>query len=132
MPVNVLLVDDHPMLMLVMKRFLARMDSLILVGEAESGQEALRMVEELQPDVMVLDIRLPDMSGFEVAHEVARRFPNVKIIMVSAQLDPATARKALASGARGVIPKDQFFEELSPAIDKLNDSPFYISESIES
>lgn len=132
MPVKVLLVDDHPTLTLVIKRFLKRMESVVVVGEAATGQEALKLVEEIQPDVIVLDIRLDDMSGFDVAQEVMSRRPDTKIIMVSAQLDPAAARKAFEAGAMGVVPKDHIFEELLQAIQTVTQSRIYVSDSIES
>jgi len=112
---RVLIVDDNPHI-----RFLTRVtiesDSLEVVGEATNGAEAITIAEELQPDAVVLDLRMPLMDGIEAARILRYRFPDLQIIVMSGSDDPVLQKKINASGADMAIDKDKL-EELVVHLD---------------
>ncbi len=116
MPITVLLVDDHSLLREAIREFLSLESDLQLVAQAANGSQALSLTAEFQPQVVILDIGLPDINGLEVAQRLTQTHPASKIIVVSAQLDPTTPQKARRAGALSIIRKDQIFEELPKAI----------------
>ena len=103
---RVLIVDDNPHI-----RFLTRVtiesDSLEVVGEATNGAEAIAVAEELLPDAVVLDLRMPLMDGIEAARILRYRFPELQIIVMSGSDDPVLAKQISASGADLAIDKDK-------------------------
>ena len=102
---RVLIVDDNADL-----RYLTRVtiesESVEVVGEATNGAEALSVVEELQPDAVVLDLRMPLMDGIEAARILRYRFPDLRIIVMSGSDDPVLMKQISASGADAAVDKD--------------------------
>ncbi len=88
MTVTLLLADDHRLVRQGVAAILNTLPGLRLVGEAGDGPEAVRMAERLRPDVMVLDLRMPGLSGVEVTREVARRCPRTRVVILSMYADP--------------------------------------------
>jgi DNA-binding NarL/FixJ family response regulator len=129
MGTRILLVDDHAAIRTAMKRLLAdnRFD---LVAEAASGREALESLAKLTPDVVLMDVGLPDMRGVEVASVIRKQFPTVKVLMLSSYGDRAIASAALDAGARGFVRKDMAFDELALALTTIMEGKTYISPSI--
>ncbi|MEM0961594.1 MAG: response regulator transcription factor [Bacteroidota bacterium] len=113
-PVRVLLVDDHPTIRSAVKRSLDVEDDLEVVGEAATAKDALRLANELKPDVMVLDVDLPDGSGVEVAG--ALRESSTRILAFTAYTGHAFVRGLLDAGAAGYVTKDKDESELVTAI----------------
>ena len=101
-----------------------------VVAEAGDGRTAVRLAAELTPDVAVMDLRLPDMSGIEAAGQIRGRSPNTKIIVMSAYADSSTASSATAGGASGFVPKDAAFEELGNAVRIVAAGGIYQSPSL--
>jgi len=87
-----------------------------VVGEAESGEQAIEAVQRLGPDAVLMDIKLPGMSGIEATREIRRRFPDVRVIGISVQTDEATERSMRKAGAEGLVPKSG---ELDTLVDML-------------
>ena len=114
--IRVLLVDDHPVVRDGVRSLLDRIEDISLVGEASSGEEALRMVEEVSPEIMLLDMELPDISGTQVAREVKKKYPYLKVLAFSAHDDPVYVRGVLESGAAGYLMKDEAPEALLEAV----------------
>lgn len=105
MPFDVLLVDDHKIMRDGIKAILARDEEFRVVGEAESGSEALQFVKKSQPDLVLMDIGLPGLNGVETTAEILRHHPDCKIVILSMYDDDSSVVGAVRSGARGFILK---------------------------
>ena len=116
---RVLLVDDESMVRRVIKQILAGYPDMELVGEAATGYEAITAVERLQPDIVVMDIRMPGLDGIAAAREIGFRYPHVKIIGLSEYAYGYNTDAMEKAGAVGVYQKSYAFEELYPAIKKV-------------
>ena len=104
-PLRVLIVDDHPMFRMGLAAALAEMDGIELVGQAETADAVEALVDATQPDVVLLDVRLPDGSGLEVNRRLAERHPTVRVILLTMSEDHETVLTALRDGARGYLVK---------------------------
>lgn len=118
MPIRVLVVDDHQMVREGLKLLLAAEPDLELVGEALDGQQAVEMVHELLPDVVVMDIGLPVMDGIEATRRIREAHPEVAVIALSAHADTTFIDEMKSLGACGYVLKDMAFELLGDAIRK--------------
>src|SRR5437763_15782907 len=106
MPITVLLADDHAVVREGLRAILGAEADVRLAGEAADGQEAVRLTERVKPDVLVLDLMLPGLNGFEVARQVRRRSPRTRGVVLSMHTDPADAAEALRAGATRAVAKD--------------------------
>ena len=104
-PIRVLVVDDHPMILEGTQALLRRSPNIEVVGAAMSGKAAVQMVEELQPEVLLLDVRLPDMNGVEVARAVRTTFPDVAVLVLTGYDDTGMLRSMLQLGVPGYLRK---------------------------
>jgi DNA-binding NarL/FixJ family response regulator len=102
---RVLLVDDHEVVRAGIKALLDAQKDMIVVGEAGTAEEGLRRVGYDEPDVVVLDVRLPDMSGVEACRDIRSRFPEVKILMLTSFADEEAMMAAILAGASGYVLK---------------------------
>lgn len=114
--VKVLIVDDQQMFREGIRHRLAQESDISVVGEAASGEEALEMISRAKPDVVILDIRLPNMSGIEVARQVRQRWPDVKIMVLSGYDFDQYVRAAARVGIDGYVLKDASQEVLVKAL----------------
>jgi DNA-binding NarL/FixJ family response regulator len=114
--IRVLLVDDHPVVRGGIRGLIETDDQIQVVGEAASGHEALEMVVELQPDVVLLDMEMPDLSGVEVARRLQDSRSGARVLALSAYDDPQYIRGLLSSGAAGYLTKDEAPEFILEAI----------------
>ena len=103
--IRILVVDDHPLLRGGLATMIESESDLTLVAEAGTGSEALTRFDEHQPDVTLLDLRLPDMNGIEVIERIRRRYPEAKIIVLTTYLGDVQALRALRAGALGYLLK---------------------------
>lgn len=115
---RVLLVDDQSLVRRILKQILAQYSDLELVGEAANGEEAIAAVDRLQPDIVVMDIRMPALDGIAAAREIRLKYAHVKIIGLSEYAYGYNADAMERAGALGVYQKSNAFEELYPAIKK--------------
>ncbi|HSL85312.1 MAG TPA: response regulator transcription factor [Bacteroidales bacterium] len=106
-PTNVILADDHPIVRAGIRNLLEQAPDIVVIGEASDGKEALRMVEELKPDVLLLDMEMPGISGAEVAHELMASGSTVHILALSAHDDKEYIQELLANGASGYLVKEE-------------------------
>ena len=104
--VSVLVVDDHPIVLDGVRLLVDSTSWITLAGYARTGREAITVAEQTQPDVVLLDLRLPDMLGPEVIHGILRGAPDAKVVLFTAYADHAAVEPALAAGARAVVLKD--------------------------
>jgi DNA-binding NarL/FixJ family response regulator len=114
--VRVILADDHPITREGIKKFLTNYEDIELIGEAEDGKEALRLVDELHPDVLILDMEMPEMKGLEVALHLKERQPEVKILALSTYDSKQYIFGSLAAGASGYLTKEEIPENIIEAI----------------
>jgi DNA-binding NarL/FixJ family response regulator len=105
-PVRVLVADDHPVYRDGLVRLLDEMEGLEVVGAAEDGEQAVALAEELAPDVVVMDLRMPRLDGIEATRRIARAHPHVGIVVLSMFDDDELVLAALRAGARGYLLKD--------------------------
>ncbi len=103
--VRVLLVDDHPVVRTGLRYILEQGAQLVMIGESETGRDAIRLTGELRPDVVFMDISMPDMNGIEVTREIKARFPEARVLVVSAHSNDEYVTGALEAGADGYLLK---------------------------
>lgn len=128
--IQVVLADDHALVRAGIRALLERIDRVEVVGEAGDGQQALDLIEELDPDVVLLDLTMPGLSGFEVLKETSEKFPDVNMIVLSVHDSEEYAFHALRSGAVGYLPKSAASTELETAIQQVLRGEKYISPSV--
>jgi two-component system invasion response regulator UvrY len=128
--VRVVLVDDHAVVREGYRRLLERTQDIVVVAEAASGEEAYRIVCELQPDVTVMDINLPGMGGIEAVRRIVARLPEAKVLMFSMHEDTVFSSRALQAGARGYVTKSAAPEVLVEAVRLVAQGKLYISHEM--
>jgi DNA-binding NarL/FixJ family response regulator len=114
--IKVLLVDDQSLIRQGLRALLELEPDLEIVGEAENGENAINLVAQLQPDVVLLDIRMPIMDGVAATQEIHKRFPGIKVLVLTTFDDDQYVTAALQNGAMGYLLKDTPSEELAVAI----------------
>jgi DNA-binding NarL/FixJ family response regulator len=102
---RILLVDDHEVVRQGIKAMIDAQDDMVVVGEAGTAEEGVRRVGYDEPDVVVLDVRLPDASGVEACREIRSRFPDVKVLMLTSFADEEALMSAILAGAAGYVLK---------------------------
>jgi DNA-binding NarL/FixJ family response regulator len=114
--INILLVDDQNLIRQGLKALLELEPDLQVVGEAENGQIAIDLVKKLQPNIVLMDIRMPIMDGVTATKEICRQFPDVNILVLTTFDDDTYVSAAIKYGARGYLLKDTPSEEIADAI----------------
>ncbi len=114
--IRVLIVDDHPMVRRGLATFLKVFDDLELAGEAAGGQEAVQMCGRLRPDVVLMDMVMPEMDGATATRLIRRHSSTIQVVALTSFKDEATVQNALQAGAIGYLLKDVSAEELARAI----------------
>jgi DNA-binding NarL/FixJ family response regulator len=127
---RILIVDDHALVRAGIRALAERIDGVEMVGEAGNGAEALRLIKELKPDLVLLDISMPEASGFEVLAQQAKEFPEVRVIVLTAHEAEAYAIRALREGAAGFLLKSAAAVELKEAIETVTRGQTYISPEL--
>lgn len=128
--VRILIADDHSILRDGLESLLQKEPGFEAVGAAGDGREALNLTGDLKPDVLILDIGMPEMNGVDVARQVSREFPDVHIIGLSVHTDPLYVERMFQNGAVGYLPKDCAGEELCTAIRSVVSGNTYIGKSL--
>jgi DNA-binding NarL/FixJ family response regulator len=114
--ISILLVDDHSLVRRGFRRLLEDARDITVVGEASEGAEAIRLAEQLRPQVIVMDCALPGMSGLDAARRILQKFPDTAILMLSMHSEDTWVNQAMDAGARGYILKSAVDMELVTAI----------------
>jgi len=114
--ITVVIVDDHPVVRAGMRKVLDAAADVSVLAEGETGERALELVETHHPDVLLLDVRLPDLSGREVAQELQARETPTAVLVLTAYKDPRTVFGLLEQGASGYVLKDEALETLAEAV----------------
>lgn len=125
--IKVLIVDDHDLVRAGISSVLAAQDGISVVGEACSGEEALRMCRELSPDVVLMDVRMPGIGGLGATTKMAVQHPLIKVLIITVCEDDLMPRRLLQAGASGYITKGASAEEMVKAIRSVHRGDPYIS-----
>ena len=118
--IRLFLVDDHPLVREGLKRILSSMIGVIIVGEAASGEEAVTRVRDLQPDIVLMDLSLPKMSGIEATRVIRAELPATRVLALTMHRDQAYVKGALEAGASGYVVKDSRPSDLVAAIEAVH------------
>lgn len=124
---DILLADDHPFVRAGLRALLEAQPDFRLVGEASDGLEAVRLVQRLKPDVLVLDLVMPGLNGLEVARQVRRLSPHTRVIILSMYANEAYVMEALRNGAVGYVVKDSDPMDLLQAVHEVTAGRRYLS-----
>jgi DNA-binding NarL/FixJ family response regulator len=129
-PVRLLLVDDHPLFLEGVRSLVEEAADINVVGQASSGARALRMIADLQPDVVALDLSMPDMNGTTLAKHVAMLESRTRLVILSAHEERIFVREAMAAGARGYVLKRSAGDNLIQAIRAVSSGGLYLDPAI--
>jgi two-component system, NarL family, invasion response regulator UvrY len=128
--INVLIADDHTVVRQGLRQMLSTDSQFKVVGEATNGAEVLTMLESLAPEVLILDITMPGKNGLEVLKEVKRKYPHLRVLVLSMHPEDQLAIRILRAGASGYITKESAPEELIGALRKVCSGGKYVSAQL--
>jgi len=132
MKTKILLVDDHQILRDGICSMFSGHKDIEVIGEAPDGRTAIKLVEQLKPDIVVMDISMPDMNGIDATRKIKRRSPDIKVIALSMHHDRQFLIEIFRAGASGYLVKDSAFEELERAIKLVMEGKRYINPHMAS
>lgn len=130
MKIRVLIADDHGVVREAIGALLRNEFGIDVIEEAADGRIAVQLARELNPDMIIMDVMMPNLNGIEATRQILREFPNIKIIALSARIDRHSVRAMLKAGASGYIPKSCSFQELVTAIRDVSLNRVYLSSQI--
>ena len=130
MKTKILLVDDHKILRDGLCSLAKGYPDMDVVGEAADGRTAIRLVQELSPDVVIMDISMPDLNGIDATRRINSDYPDVKIIALSMHYEKQFVSEIFKAGASGYLIKDSAFDELEHAIRVVMDGKTYMNPQI--
>jgi DNA-binding NarL/FixJ family response regulator len=128
--VKILLADDHTIVRQGLKLILSAHADLTVVGEAANGREAVELAEKLRPDIVLLDVQMPELNGIEATKKMLAANPRIRVLVLSMHKESVYVREILKAGARGYILKDAIDTELLNAIRSVAKGDGYISPSV--
>jgi DNA-binding NarL/FixJ family response regulator len=129
-PIRVLLADDHALVRAGIRALLNTIEGVEVIAEAGDGREALRLMQELHPDIVLLDITMPGLNGFEVLGESTKQLPDLRVIILTVHDAGEYAMQALRAGAAGYLPKTAAANELQEAIETVSRGDTYVSGEV--
>ena len=130
MTTRIFLTDDHSIFRTGLRALIENEEDMLVVGEAGDGSSAVRMCKELNPDVVIMDISMPDISGVEATRQILKSKPHIKVIALSMFMDKNFTAEMLEAGASGYLPKECVYEELIEAIKWTMSGKKYLSPRI--
>jgi two-component system response regulator NreC len=129
-PIRILLADDHTVMRNGLRLLLERQPNLTVVGEASDGRETVRAAESVSPDVVVMDIAMPNLNGIEAARQITAARPQTAIVILSMHSDESYVIRALKAGARAYLLKDSAEGDLIAAIHAISEGKSFFSPAI--
>ncbi|MDQ2901653.1 MAG: response regulator transcription factor [Acidobacteriota bacterium] len=129
-PTTVLLADDHRLMRGGLKLVIEQNPEFKVVGEADDGRQAVALANSLQPDVVVMDIGMPNLNGIEAARQIADAHPSISIVMLSMHSDEGYVLRALKAGARAYLLKDSAEADLNRAIQAVAEGKSFFSPAV--
>jgi two-component system response regulator NreC len=128
--INVLLADDHVMVRKGFRLILETQSDIRIVGEASNGREAVELAESLQPDVIVMDVAMPELNGIEATRRIITAAPRARVLALSMHKDSVYVREILRAGARGYLVKDAVDSDLLNAVRAVARGEGYLSSAV--
>jgi len=128
--IRILLVDDHAVVRQGFKMILAEQPDMEIVGEAGNGREALALAESLKPDIVVMDVAMPELNGIEATRRMGESVPHTRVVALSMHKDSVYVREILRAGARGYLLKDSVAADLVSAVRSVARGEGYISPQV--
>jgi DNA-binding NarL/FixJ family response regulator len=128
--IKIILVDDHQLVRDGIKALLSHNDDIMIIGEASDGKELFAMLETLAPDILIMDISLPGMSGIEITKTICIDRPEIKVLILSMYNNDEFIFNSLKAGAKGYLPKTTSRKEMLEAIYAINSGEVFFGESI--
>jgi two-component system response regulator NreC len=129
---RILIADDHTLVRQGIRKILEERGEWIVVAEAHDGREAVKLAVELKPDVIVLDVSMPEMNGVDAAAQITRKVPGANVLMLSMHADDGSIVRALRSGARGYLLKDSADSDLLRAVIAVSSGESFFSPAVAS
>lgn len=127
---RILLADDHTLVRQGLRRILEEKPEWEVVGEVHDGREAVTHTVELKPDVVVMDIAMPNLNGTEATRQILRRAPEVQVLVLSMHMDESYVLQALRAGARGYLLKDSVDADLIRAVTAVSEGKSFFSPAV--
>ncbi len=128
--IRILLADDHAVVRQGFKMLLDAQGDMEIVGEAGNGREAVDLAEQLRPDVVVMDVAMPELNGIEATRRLAEKVPHARVVALSMHKDSVYVREVLRAGARGYLLKDSGSQDLVAAIRAVASGEGYLSPGV--
>jgi len=130
MSIKILLVDDHEIMCEGLNALLRRQEDMDVVGQATNGRDAIKLAHELSPDIIVMDVEMPNLNGIEATRQIVSECPGTKVMALSTHSHGDIVAKMLKAGASGYILKDSAFAELVDGINAICDNKTYLCTRI--
>jgi len=127
---RILLVDDHQLIIDGLRGFIEELDSVVVIGEANNGQDAITYTGVLSPDLILMDIDMPILSGIQATQEIKKNHPNVKIIIISMHNEKGLIKKLISFGADGYLLKNSPKKEVIEAVQMVLNGGKYFSTDV--
>ncbi len=128
--IRVVLTDDHPVVRAGIRAMLEQIEGIVILGEANNGREALALVEQLQPQLLLTDIAMPEMNGLELTARVTKSHPQVRVIILSMHAAEEYVWQALRAGAAGYLLKDTNAREIELAVKEVAAGKSYLTPAV--
>ncbi|MBN1257327.1 MAG: response regulator transcription factor [Planctomycetes bacterium] len=130
MTIRIILADDHKILRDGLSLMIESEGDMEIIGQAENGYEAVRLAKELSPDLVIMDIEMPELNGIEATRQIVKEHPKVKVIALSMHANKKLIREMFAAGAKGYLLKDCEYEELLNAVRIVTAGKTYLTPAI--
>ena len=130
LPIRIILVDDHDLIRESLKMLLEKDSRFDIIAQCKTGIEAIKQAKELSPDVILMDINMAPINGFEATKTVLENNPSIKVIGLSVNNSPQYAAKMFEIGGKGFVTKTSAFTELRTAIQKVFEGERYVCDEI--
>jgi len=131
MDVKILLADDHEIMGDGLRSLIEKQPGMQVVAEAENGQAAIKLIRKFRPDIIVMDIHMPEVNGIEATRQMVAEFPGTKVIVFTIHSDQQFVIGALKAGVSGYLLKDSDSEELTRAIRAVADNRLYLCPQVK-
>lgn len=128
--IRVLMVEDYSLIRVSLKAIFEEHPNIDVVGEAENGKIAIKLADELKPDVVLMDIGLPEMDGIQATRKIKEMYPNMKVIILTSHEDETEVNQALEAGANAYAMKDIRTEYLIMVIQSVNEGAVWIDPAV--
>ena len=130
MSVKILIADDHAFFRNSVREFLAIEKDFIIISEANDGNEAVQMAKEMKPDVIIMDVNMPELDGIKATKQIKSEFPDIKIAAYSVDANKVIVTQMLKAGASAYVLKENFTKELVEAIKSILVNKIFLSARI--